>query len=129
MLKQMSTVRAIERGVSELWYRVISGIFVDSVWIHWWGCHRCSERSFFVRRRQFHVCARCTGLIAGFPVSILLLLAHIDPIVFAIFAISLLLDGWTQLVGWRESSNRLRFITGFGSSATLLPALISVWSP
>ena len=47
------------------------------------------------------------------------------PIVFCAFALALAIDGLTQLAQWRTSNNTLRFITGFGTAATLLPSLIA----
>jgi uncharacterized membrane protein len=35
-------------------------------------CHQLPERSFFIAGHQFAVCARCTGLYAGFTFAILL---------------------------------------------------------
>ena len=35
-------------------------------------CHQHPERSFFIAGHQFAVCARCTGLYAGFTFAILL---------------------------------------------------------
>ncbi len=35
-------------------------------------CHQIPERSFFIAEHQFAVCARCTGLYAGFTVAVLL---------------------------------------------------------
>jgi uncharacterized membrane protein len=32
-------------------------------------CHQIPERSFFIAEHQFAVCARCTGLYAGFTVA------------------------------------------------------------
>jgi uncharacterized membrane protein len=34
-------------------------------------CHQIPERSFFIAGHQFAVCARCTGLYAGFAVATL----------------------------------------------------------
>ena len=34
-------------------------------------CHQIPERSFFIAGHQFAVCARCTGLYAGFTVAAL----------------------------------------------------------
>ena len=34
-------------------------------------CHQLPERSFYIAGRQFAVCARCTGLYAGFTLAIL----------------------------------------------------------
>src|SRR6266545_1177861 len=33
-------------------------------------CHQIPERSFFIAEHQFAVCARCTGLYAGFPLAV-----------------------------------------------------------
>lgn len=103
-------------------------VFIDSSWPHkFWGCHRRSDRSFFVQGRQFHLCARCTGLAAGVPCSLLLLpLQGISPFLFASFATMLIIDGVTQLAGLRESTNGIRFFTGFGAAATLLPSLFAM---
>jgi uncharacterized membrane protein len=35
-------------------------------------CHQIPERSFFIAGHQFAVCARCTGIYAGFTVATLL---------------------------------------------------------
>jgi uncharacterized membrane protein len=35
-------------------------------------CHQLPERSFFIAGHQFAVCARCTGLYAGFALVLLL---------------------------------------------------------
>ena len=34
------------------------------------GCHQMPERSFFYKGYQFPVCARCTGLMAGYLLGI-----------------------------------------------------------
>jgi uncharacterized membrane protein len=111
-----------------LFTKFIVRIFVDSVWLHkFWGCHRLSERSFFISGRQFHVCARCTGIITGIPFSIALLPFHSSVgVAFLAFALVLFVDGFTQIMAWRKSNNILRFVTGFGAAATLLPSLISL---
>ena len=108
--------------------KIVVRLFVDNVSLHkYWNCHRLPERSFFVEGRQFHVCARCTGLILGLPASICLLpIREVLPIVFAAVVIALALDGLTQLAQWRVSNNKLRFCTGFGTSATFLPTLLTI---
>ena len=35
-------------------------------------CHQIPERSFFIAEHQFAVCARCTGLYAGFTIATVL---------------------------------------------------------
>jgi uncharacterized membrane protein len=67
------------------------------------------------------LCSRCTGfyifMLAGLIGGFLFLQAgeiSYDPL-FAVTMIALAplaVDGVTQLLGWRESSNNLRFVTG-----------------
>jgi uncharacterized membrane protein len=42
-------------------------------------------------------------------------------IVFLSFVV---LDATTQYFGWRESTNKLRFLTGLSAGATLLPTIL-----
>ena len=82
-------------------------------------CHRIPERSFFIKGHQFPVCARCSGFYAG--LIIYLIYNQIYPMSYNLsaFIISLILmipvavDGLSQYFGPRESTNPLRFITGF----------------
>jgi uncharacterized membrane protein len=106
--------------------RLITRIFVDGVWLHRvWPCHRLSGRSFFLGARQFHICARCTGLALGIPGAVCVLPAGMNSlIIFGLFFSALLLDSLTQLAGFRESNNAIRFITGAGTSATFVSSLI-----
>ena len=81
-------------------------------------CHRKPERSFFIKGHQFPVCSRCTG----FYISLIIYFIYtyyffVDYNVYVlIFAVLLLvptvIDGITQLFEYRESNNKLRFITG-----------------
>jgi len=107
---------------------VITRIFVDSVALHrWWHCHRSPERSFKIRGRQFHVCARCTGLICGLTISPLLVpWRDLMPTWFALCCCVLLADGLTQLLGWRESTNALRFLTGLSVGALSISGLLGI---
>jgi uncharacterized membrane protein len=94
-------------------------IFIDGTLIHRWHCHRLPDRSFFLRGRQFHVCARCTGLISGMFFSSFLSMTNWDASrFFFLFLVLTVIDGNTQLIGWRKSNNILRFITGFGLGIT-----------
>ena len=103
-------------------------LFVDNVFLHkYFKCHRLSSRSFFIRNRQFHVCARCTGLISGYLISPVFLLI-LEPAykAFFFFCAALIMDGVSQLLKWRESNNSLRFITGLGTGATLLAFIAGI---
>lgn len=95
----------------------------------YWGCHQMPERSFFFRGYQFPVCARCTGIIAGYICAIILWFIWSPGWYIAFFLIPLILDGVTQYLEWRMSNNILRFVTGvlFGYSIlTLFFILISL---
>jgi uncharacterized membrane protein len=116
--------------LGQAYNRIIIWLFIDGVWLHkYWGCHRISDRCFVVEGRQFHICARCTGLVVGLPISFLLLpLRSFLPVAFLLFSSALILDGVTQLARWRTSNNALRFVTGLGTAATFLPATVALWS-
>jgi len=105
---------------------VLVRVFVDNVLLHkWWRCHRISGRSFFVGGRQFHVCARCTGILIGYTLAPLMLLSkHAALYLFPLFLLLMAIDGGTQLFGLRESNNALRLATGLGFGLTLPPFFV-----
>lgn len=78
------------------------------------SCHRRATRSFFYQGRQFPVCARCTGMLAGYLAYPLMLLNLVDAGLLSGLAMQIpaLLDGYTQYMGWRESNNTQRVLTG-----------------
>lgn len=104
------------------WEKLLIKLFIDNIFLYRFvKCHRLSSRSFFVRNRQFHVCARCTGLLIGFVISpLFLLFGDVMAKLFIIFSTALILDGTTQLFKLRQSNNALRFITGLGTGSTSL---------
>ena len=108
--------------------KLLTHIFIDSVSLHrFWHCHRLSERSFFVHGRQFHVCARCTGLLTGLILwPTLIPIRTMLPIVFLMSTAVFVIDSVTQFVGWRSSNNRLRFITGCAMGLTAAPAFLAI---
>lgn len=113
--------------MSGLFSRVLVRIYVDSVWVHRWGCHRLPSRSFCVDNRQFHLCARCTGITAGLVFSPLLLIIRVHlPLVFAVSLAAVALDGFSQHFGWRESNNVIRVATGVFLGLTAVPSLLAI---
>lgn len=82
-------------------------------------CHRIPERSFFIKGHQFPVCARCTGFYTGLFVYLIWNYFNgqnydiYTLIISIILMIPTTIDGLTQYFGPRESTNNLRFITGF----------------
>lgn len=81
-------------------------------------CHRIPERSFFIKGRQFPVCARCTGFYTGLAIYLIYnyFYGHnydLNTLILSIILmIPVAIDGLTQYFGPRESTNPLRFITG-----------------
>jgi uncharacterized membrane protein len=77
-------------------------------------CHRRADRSFKIFGHQSLLCSRCTGMCIGLIVAIVLSpIFLLVPTMFRLlFVIPLIVDGFTQLFGFRESNNVLRFITG-----------------
>jgi len=102
--------------------------FVDNISLHkWWRCHRLEERSFFVSGRQFHICARCTGIFIGCLISpIFIPWGNAALYLFPAAAICVGIDGMTQLFNWRTSNNTLRLVTGFSLGLTFLPFIIHI---
>lgn len=99
-------------------------VFVMSPALSPMRCHQRAERSFSIRGRQFQICARCTGLVAGacaFPLA--MPIGHFLPPLCAVALLLMLLDGGTQLAGLRESRNWIRFATGFSVTASSLALL------
>jgi uncharacterized membrane protein len=78
------------------------------------ACHRMPERSFAWRGRQFPVCARCTGILLGWACYPFFLFGLAALPLWAAVTLNapVLLDGGTQAMGWRTSTNPLRLATG-----------------
>ena len=87
-------------------------------------CHQIPERCFSYKGYLFPVCARCTGIIISFVLSLSLLFCNI----FINWKLALLMllimcvDWLIQYIKIKESTNKRRFITGviggFGLSYT-----------
>jgi len=77
-------------------------------------CHRQEERCIKMFGYTSFLCARCTGLVVGAILSVLLLFAGIilPFAVMGLLCLPLLVDGFSQLSGLRQSNNILRFFTG-----------------
>jgi len=91
-------------------------------------CHREPERSFRIPGYTFPLCSRCTGLAAGLGSAFALALLNFQIPLSAGFLLMLpmALDAGTQLLGLRESSNLLRFLTGFLFALGCLALLVKL---
>lgn len=83
-------------------------------------CHQKRERSHILCGTPLLVCARCLGIYLGFLCTFYVLLVSHGlftlrlkvPYAVVLF-VPLGIDGITQLLKKRESTNRLRFVTGY----------------
>jgi uncharacterized membrane protein len=115
------------RVISWVGKKTLTWLFIDNSLIYYWQCHRLSERSFFIDGRQFHLCARCTGIVFGVLISPFAIpLKTFSLPVFLAFLCIVALDGFTQLFGWRESNNIMRCFTGLFLGLSALPAVVSL---
>lgn len=92
-------------------------IALDVLTLQFMPCHRQRERSLVIKGKQFPVCFRCMSILMGYVAVIPLYSLSISfPIYIAVLLnIPMLIDGYTQLKGWRESNNPLRTVTGLMS--------------
>lgn len=95
------------------------------------GCHQMPERSFFVRKKQFPVCARCTGAFIGYIAGSLVYPIYKIPLLTSLFfCIVLFVDWFIQRIKIKESTNLRRFITGllcgFGLIQIYLNLIVSI---
>ena len=77
------------------------------------GCHQRPERSFFIKKHQFPVCARCTGVYLGQIIALSLVFIikipwYIPPILLTPMGIDWSIQHFKKI----ESNNLRRFITG-----------------
>lgn len=81
-------------------------------------CHRIPERTFNIKGYYFPLCSRCTGLYLG----VLLCLIYMNQfyvyyttyllLISFLMIIPTVIDGITQSLGYHESNNIVRFLTG-----------------
>ena len=78
------------------------------------GCHQREDRSFKIKGWQFPICSRCTGILTGQIISIILYLfgARISIYMSGLFLLIMFLDLLIQYKNIKESTNSRRFITG-----------------
>lgn len=92
-------------------------------------CHRKPTRCLHIHGKPMLICARCFSILLGYSfVPILLLIPISIPWWVGFIAqIPTMIDGFTQLWGWRESNNFFRVMTGlisgFGLSVLIVEAL------
>ena len=99
----------------------------DKIWIslmefgHRVGCHQIPERSFFYKNYQYPVCARCTGVIIGEIVTIILLIIKLKVSIITAFILLMIMgfDWFIQFINILESNNIRRLLTGISGGIGL----------
>ncbi len=109
MKKEYSGITATKRDRRWAWWMEFCGKYAR--------CHQMPERSFFLGSYQFPLCARCTGIMAGRLLAILLLPFFLLPLKTALLVLPVLMlplpiDGLTQRFTKYRSNNLKRVITG-----------------
>ncbi len=77
------------------------------------GCHQLAERSFFYKKYQLPICARCTGVIiaAGFAMPLFFFFKLNIYLAFLLSSV-MLIDWGLQYLNILQSTNIRRLITG-----------------
>lgn len=83
-------------------------------------CHQLAERSYFILGHKLAVCSRCTGLYAGFALTLLLYpllrpLRSVDwppPIWLVLSAVPMTIDFGLTFLGIWENTHTSRLLTG-----------------
>lgn len=94
------------------------------------GCHQRPDRSFFYHGKQFPVCARCTGVVIGNLLAMVLFpVVDINFLVCCLFCLILLLDWLIQYLQIKESTNLRRLVTGIlcGYGLLTIELHIALW--
>lgn len=112
---------------------MLQGVFR---WVGYGLCHQLPDRSLFAGGFQLPVCARDTGIYAGFALSLLVIVllergrrpTEIPrPWLVAIGALflgAMALDGVSSYAGWRTTTNDLRLLTGLLAGYALTLAVV-----
>ena len=96
------------------------------------GCHQMPDRSFFLRGKQFPVCARCTGAFIGYVIGgCIFPLLKVNGIICMALCLPMFLDWFVQRIGLLQSNNVRRLITGlmcgFGLIQMYFAALLYIF--
>jgi len=89
-------------------------------------CHRQEDRCLKIFGHTTFLCARCVGICVGASMTFFLLLLNITvpALLSGILILPLLIDGFSQLFGLRESNNTVRLLTGIIFSIGFLMLLL-----
>jgi len=89
-------------------------------------CHRKPERCLTFFGHKSFLCSRCTGISLGTLAFFALWFLHISiPLVLGTaLALPMVVDGFSQILGLRQSNNSMRLVTGLLFSVGFLSLLV-----
>ena len=79
-------------------------------------CHSMPERCFVYNNRCLPICSRCTGILIGGIISLLIFNIfniYLSYQIAFILVIPMIIDGGMQYLNFTSSKNYRRFVTGF----------------
>lgn len=97
------------------------------------GCHQLPERSFYFKKYQFPVCARCCGALIGEAAAALCAFKKqkTNSAICFLAAMTMLFDWLLQYIDKLESTNIRRFVSGilggFGCWSLFFKLLDKIW--
>jgi uncharacterized membrane protein len=112
---------ALSTGASERW-RILFRVL----------CHGMAERSLIVFGEPMPICARCSGIYAGLLAGIALyalmpwLREGTTRVMLLVAVVPITIDGVTQAIGLRTSTNPLRIATGLAVAIAFAMWALSV---
>lgn len=91
-------------------------------------CHQRPERSFFIRGKQLPLCARCTGILIGYILGILIaIITRCKYNTYFLFAIiPMIIDGGMQQIWGINSNNWRRLFTGILGGVAIIYIFITI---
>ncbi|WP_180953829.1 DUF2085 domain-containing protein [Bacillus sp. M6-12] len=89
-------------------------------------CHRKPERCYHIKGKPMPICSRCLSILLGYLFIPFLFFVDIPFWVGILLQFPMVLDGYTQLKGWRMSNNFLRTMTGLISGFGLSVGIVEV---
>lgn len=84
-------------------------------------CHQREDRSFVLGGNEMAFCARCTGVWIGMLLGVVVMALVEVPIdsrlgwIVMVGLVPLMVDGGGQFLGWWESTNPIRLVTGLSA--------------
>ena len=92
------------------------------------GCHQREDRSFKIKGWQLPICSRCTGILTGQLIGVIIYMLNIRIPIYIdfLFLLIMFFDWFIQFKNIRESTNLRRFITGNLAGIAQMSILIKI---